>query len=80
MKAKNYQFKYLKIDEPVEYAKLLKEKKKERTEREKEDYFERIVDINLSMNDPLIPILLKQNSLSASVTIILIFWWVKKYY
>ena len=45
MKAKNYQFKYLKIDEPVEYAKLLKEKKKERTEREKEDYFERIVDI-----------------------------------
>jgi len=45
MKSKNYQLEYLKIDDALEYAKLLREKKKERVEREKEDYFDRIVDI-----------------------------------
>jgi hypothetical protein len=44
MKHKNYKLKYLKVDDAIEYSKLLREKKKERVEREKEDYLERIVD------------------------------------
>jgi len=47
LKFKNYKLEYLKVEDSVvvEYAKLLREKKKERVEREKEDYFTRIVDI-----------------------------------
>jgi len=45
MKAKNYKMKYLRVEDAIEYSKLLREKKKERTEKEKEDYYERIVDI-----------------------------------
>jgi hypothetical protein len=44
LKNKNYQLEYLKVDDALEYAKLLKEKKKERVEQEKEDYFTKIVD------------------------------------
>jgi hypothetical protein len=45
MKNKEYKLEYLKIDDTEEFAKILRDKKKERVEREKEDYFERIVDI-----------------------------------
>jgi hypothetical protein len=45
MKNKEYKLEYLKIDDAEEFAKILREKKKERVEREKEDYFDRIVDI-----------------------------------
>jgi hypothetical protein len=44
LKNKGYQLHYHKLEDTVEYAKLLKEKKKERVEREKEDYFERITE------------------------------------
>lgn len=44
LKSKGYQLHYHKLEDTVEYAQLLKEKKKERVEREKEDYFERITD------------------------------------
>ena len=43
LKNKQYQLNYLKVDDALEYAKLLKEKKKQRTEQEKEDYLERII-------------------------------------
>jgi len=45
MKNKEYKLEYLKIENAIEYAKLLREKKKERVEKEKEDYFDRIVDV-----------------------------------
>ena len=45
LKFKKYNLKYLKVEDSVEYARLLKEKKKERVEREKEDYYSRIIDI-----------------------------------
>jgi hypothetical protein len=45
MKNKEYKLEYLKIDDTEEFAKILRDKKKERVEREKEDYFDRIVDI-----------------------------------
>ena len=52
LKFKNYKLEYLKVEDSVEYAKLLREKKKERVEREKEDYFTRIVDIpNINENE-----------------------------
>ena len=44
MKHKCYNLKFLKLEDTIEYAKLLREKKKERVEREKEDYLDRIVD------------------------------------
>jgi hypothetical protein len=44
MKHKCYKLKFLKLDDTIEYSKLLREKKKERVEREKEDYLDRIVD------------------------------------
>jgi len=44
MKHKCYKLKFLKLEDTIEYAKLLREKKKERVEREKEDYLDRIVD------------------------------------
>jgi hypothetical protein len=45
MKNKEYKLEYLKVENAIEYAKLLREKKKERVEKEKEDYFDRIVDV-----------------------------------
>ena len=52
LKSKGYKLSYHKLEDTVEYAKLLREKKKERVEREKEDYYERIVDtVDISENE-----------------------------
>jgi cytochrome b involved in lipid metabolism len=45
MKNKEYKLEYMKVDDGEEFAKLLRIKKKERVEKEKEDYFDRIIDI-----------------------------------
>ena len=44
LKHKGYKLSYLKLNDTIEFSKVLKEQKKQRTENEKENYLDKIID------------------------------------